>query len=242
MPRLSRIVLKNVPHHITQRGNNQQDVFFVDDDRQVYLDRLKEQSQRFGMDVLAYCLMSNHIHIIAVPRNDTALAKAIGGTHYLYTQYVNRMHSRSGHLWQNRFFSCPMDNQHLWQAMQYIETNPIRSGTADKPWLYPYSSASAHTTNDDPTGVLDMNWWRSKSDQFNWQDILERRLKKEQVRNIRLATTSGRPLATDSYLSKLEKIAGRRLRPLPVGRPKKKISDNKQEENRQEMGLPITIK
>ena len=158
MPRLARIVLKNVPHHITQRGNNHQNVFFVDDDRMVYLELLKDQSQRFGLDVLGYCLMTNHVHIIAVPVNDTALAKAIGRTHFLYTQYVNRMHSRSGHLWQNRFFSCPMDTLHLWKAMQYVETNPVRSGLVRKPWRYPYSSAAAHIENSDPTNILDMKW------------------------------------------------------------------------------------
>ena len=161
------MVLNNVPHHITQRGNNKQDVFFVDDDRTKYLDLLKQQSQRFGLDILAYCLMSNHTHIIAIPRNEVALAKAIGSTHLLYTQYINRMHSRSGHLWQNRFFSCPMDNRHLWQTLQYIETNPIRAGIARKPWLYPHSSASAHVNNDGPTGLLDMKWWRERSDPFN---------------------------------------------------------------------------
>ena len=221
MPRLARIVLKNVPHHITQRGNNQQDVFFLDDDRTVYLELLKEQSQRFGLDVLGYCLMTNHVHIIAVPRNDTALAKAIGRTHFLYTQYVNRMHKRSGHLWQNRFFSCPMDNQHLWKAMQYVETNPVRSGIVRKPWRYPYSSASPHIENADPLNLLDMKWWRIKSKQFDWKAILQKQMDKQDVGNIRLATTRGRPLATDSFLSKLEKTVGRRLRPLPVGRPKK---------------------
>jgi putative transposase len=222
MPRLARIVLKDVPHHITQRGNNQQDVFFVPDDRTVYLELLKEQSQRFDLDVLAYCLMTNHVHIIAIPRNDTALAKAVGRTHFLYTQYVNRMHGRSGHLWQNRFFSCPMDNQHLWKTMQYVETNPVRAKLVRKPWRYPYSSAGAHIDQADSTGVLDMKWWRGKCKQFDWKAILQKQQNKEQVNNIRRATSRGRPLAGDSFMSKLEKIAGRRLRPLSVGRPKKK--------------------
>jgi putative transposase len=222
MPRIARIVLKDVPHHITQRGNNQQDVFFVADDRTVYLELLKEQSQRFGLDVLGYCLMTNHVHIIAIPRNDTALAKAVGRTHFLYTQYVNRMHSRSGHLWQNRFYSCPMDNQHLWKTMQYVETNPVRAKMVRKPWRYPYSSAAAHVDQADSAGVLDMKWWRGKCKQFDWKAILQKQQNKEQVNNIRLATSRGRPLAGDSFMSKLEKIAGRRLRPLPTGRPKKK--------------------
>ena len=221
MPRLARIVLKDVPHHITQRGNNQQDVFFVDDDRTVYLELLKEQSQRFGLDIYGYCLMSNHIHIIAVPRNKEALAKAVGRTHFLYTQYVNRMHNRSGHLWQNRFYSCPMDPPHLWKAMRYVETNPLRAKMVRKPWLYPYSSAGAHVDKFDPLNLLDMKWWKRASRNRDWKAALVSQMNKQDISSIRLATSRGRPLATDSFLSKLEKTVGRRLRPLPVGRPKK---------------------
>ena len=109
MPRIARIVISDVQYHITQRGNNHQDIFFVDDDRQVYLEFLKKQADRFGLEVQGYCLMTNHIHLIATPHNEDSLAKAIGITHLLYTQYINRMHRRSGHLWQNRFYSCPLD-------------------------------------------------------------------------------------------------------------------------------------
>jgi len=95
MPRVSRIVLPGRPHHVTQRGNNRQDVFFVDDDRRVYLGLLKEQAERFGLEILGYCLMSNHVHLVAVPAGEDSLAKAVGRTHFLYTQYVNRLHGRS---------------------------------------------------------------------------------------------------------------------------------------------------
>ncbi len=108
MPRVARIVIPGCPHHITQRGNNRQDVFFVDEDRDAYLRMLGEQAERFGVRVEAYCLMSNHVHLVATPRHADSLAKAIGRTHWLYTQYVNRLHGRSGHLWQNRFFSCAL--------------------------------------------------------------------------------------------------------------------------------------
>ena len=106
MPRVARIVIPGWPHHVVQRGNNRQDVFFVDDDCRAYLRFLCDQSARFGIHILGYCLMSNHVHIIAVPDGEDSLAKAIGRTHFLYAQYVNRVHGRSGHLWQNRFYSC----------------------------------------------------------------------------------------------------------------------------------------
>src|SRR5580658_9625112 len=109
MPRTARIVLPAVPHHTTQRGNNRQDVFFVDDDRLAYLKVLQRQSARYGLKIVGYCLMTNHVHLIVVPEHADSLAKAIGRTHWLYAQYVNKLHGRSGHLWQNRFYSNGMD-------------------------------------------------------------------------------------------------------------------------------------
>ncbi len=104
MPRMARIVIPGQPHHVVQRGNNRQDVFFVDDDRRAYLEFLREHCERFGFNVLGYCLMTNHIHLVGTPASEDSLAKAIGRTHFRYSQYVNRLHGRSGHLWQNRFF------------------------------------------------------------------------------------------------------------------------------------------
>ena len=99
MPRVARIVIPDVPHHITQRGNNRQDVFFVDDDRRVYPELLAAQAERFGLKLLGYCLMDNHVHLVATPAGEASLARAVGRTDFLYTQYVNRLHGRSGLSW-----------------------------------------------------------------------------------------------------------------------------------------------
>ena len=107
MPRRARIVIPDIAHHITQRGNNKQDVFFVDDDREKFLYLLSEQSKRFAVLIDGFCLMTNHIHIIATPAHEDSLAKTMGRVNLLYSQYLNYMHGRTGHLWQNRFFSCP---------------------------------------------------------------------------------------------------------------------------------------
>ena len=123
---MARIVAVGVPYHVTQRGNNRQDVFFVNDDRRCYLDLLREASRRFGLEVLGYCLMTNHVHLLVVPRNEDALALGIGRAHWWYSRYVNRLHGRSGHLWQGRFFSAPLEESHLWAALGYVERNPVR--------------------------------------------------------------------------------------------------------------------
>ena len=140
-------------HHIVQRGNNRQDVFFVDDDRRVYLDLLAEQAARYGLAIEGYCLMSNHVHLVAVPQSEEALAQAVGRTHFRYTQYINRFRKRSGHLWQGRFYSCALDTRHFWTAMKYIELNPVRARLCRKPWRYAWSSAAAHR-RDQPKHTL----------------------------------------------------------------------------------------
>ncbi len=222
MPRLARIVIPNVPHHITQRGNNRQDIFFVDDDRRVYLDLLKEQTERFGVSVLGFCLMTNHVHLVATPRTRDGLAKALGRTHFRYTQYINRFHRRSGHLWQERFFSCALDEEHTVAAMRYVERNPVRARIVRKPWRYAWSSAAAHVGAKDKSGLLDLDAWRHHRRPKAWRKMLERPLEEEVVTLMRNHTMRGRPLGSDSFLSKLERRLRRRLRALPVGRPRKK--------------------
>jgi putative transposase len=221
MPRKARISIPEVPYHITQRGNNRQDVFFVDDDRQVYLSILNEQSEKYGLEILGWCLMTNHIHLIARPSNPDSLAKAVGRTHFLYTQNINYLHRRSGHLWQNRFYSCPLGRQHFWPALRYVEQNPVRVGIVKQAWKYEWSSAEAHLTGQDPTDLLDMSYWQEISKQVDWQQVLENIQPREIIEKIRLNTHTGRPLASDSFISKLEKLLNKRLRSLPVGRPKK---------------------
>ena len=121
-------------HHITQRGNNRADVFLVDDDRRVYLELLREQAKKYGLEVVGYCLLSNHVHLVAIPHGEEALAQAVGRTHFRYSQYVNRLHGRSGHLWQGRFHSCALDERHFWQALKYVELNSVRARLCRKPW------------------------------------------------------------------------------------------------------------
>jgi len=220
MPRVARIVVPEVTHHITQRGNNQQDIFFVDDDRKVYLELLKKQSDKFALEVLGYCLMTNHVHIIATPANEHSLAKAIGRTHLLYTQYINRMHRRSGHLWQNRFFSCPLGPDYFWMALRYAELNPVRAKMVDYAWDYLWSSASVHTGKFDGTGMINLRKWRQMAIGLNWKEILTQDEDEKQIRSVRTHTHTGRPLATDSFISKIEHYLGRRVRPLPLGRPR----------------------
>lgn len=222
MPRVARIVVPGVVHHVTQRGNNRQDVFFVDDDRVMYLKILGEQCRRHRVAILAYCLMTNHVHHLLEPATEDALAKALGRTHWLYTQYVNRLHGRSGHLWQNRFFSCATDDEHTLLAARYAEKNPIRAGLCRIARRWKWSSAAAHCCGRDEFSILDLVRWRQLTDGLDWEAELAEPMEPAEVKRIRRSLHTGRPLASDSFLSKLERRIGRRLRPLAVGRPRKK--------------------
>jgi putative transposase len=198
-------------------------VFFVDDDRVTYLGLLREESERYGLAVEGYCLMDNHVHLIVTPKLAAALATVLGRAHYRYAQYINRMHRRSGHLWQNRFYSCPLDVDHYWTAMVYAEQNPARARLVRCPWRYPWSSAAAHCgAGHDKSGLLDLDVWAKSLAAKGWKQTLAERLKPPVVSTLRLNTHRGRPLGSDAFLRKIESLVGRRLRPLPVGRPRTK--------------------
>ena len=144
MPRLSRTVFAGVPHHVTQRGNRRETVFFTDEDRYAYLDALREYCRKHRVEVLAYCLMSNHIHLIAVPERDDGLERVLRPLHMRHAQRVNRNRGWKGHLWQGRFFSSPLDEQYLWAAIRYVERNPVRAKMVRKAENYAWSSAAGH--------------------------------------------------------------------------------------------------
>jgi len=229
MPRSARVVIPGCAHHLTQRGNNRQDVFFVDDDRRVYLEMLAEQAERFELTVAGYCLMRNHVHLVAIPGREDSLARAIGSTHLRYTRYINRLHDRCGHLWQDRFFSAALQGSYYWRAMRYVERNPVRARLVRKAWRYRFSSASAHVTDDDPTGLLDLaEWGKAIGRVGDWSEYLSEREDPDETARLRRWTRAGCPLGSDSFISKLERTLRRRLRPLPVGRPRKTPKKRKQ--------------
>jgi REP element-mobilizing transposase RayT len=122
--RLARAIVVDVPHHVTQRGNARQFILADDADRVVYLDLLRRYSQLPQLSLIGYCFMSNHVHPIVVPRRTDALAQTLKHTHGRYASYWNVSHTSSGHVWQDRYYSCPLDSSHLWEALRYTELNP----------------------------------------------------------------------------------------------------------------------
>ena len=220
MPRIARIIAAGYPHHITQRGNNRATVFFDDEDRQTYLNLLSRYANRYHISIWAYCLMGNHIHLLAVPETEIALSRGIGLTNLMYTQHLNRKLKQSGRIWQNRFSSCVVENdQYLWSVARYIERNPLKVALARSAELYRWSSAKAHIigTNDP---LLDATPWLSPQARSAYAEFV-RDEDKETDNAIRRATRTGRPYGTDQFIDQLELRLNQPLRPKKPGRPQK---------------------
>ena len=214
MSRFARIVVPGAPHHITQRGNRRQPTFFCDDDYEAYLALMAEWCRREGVDVWAYCLMPNHVHLVAVPSNEASLRRAIGEAHRRYSRRVNFREGWRGHLWQGRFASFPMDHAHLVLATRYVELNPVRARLCRAPWRYPWSSAAAHVAGRDDALVRVAPLRKTFGD---WREFLRSGLTDEELESHRRHERSGRPLGGKRFVSRIERLVGRVLRPLKRG-------------------------
>ncbi|MBN1353291.1 MAG: transposase [Candidatus Omnitrophica bacterium] len=218
MARMARVVIPNIPHHITQRGNRSQKVFFSDRDKITYLNLLCKHVKEARSALWAYCLMDNHVHLIVVPEREDSLAKGIGDTHKHYTRIINFREGWRGYLWQGRFASFPMDETHLYAAIRYVERNPVRAGLVKKAEDYKFSSAKAHVykTKD---FLLSDNFL--VEDIIDWKSFLAEGDKESDIKLFNKHTRIGRPLGGKEFIDRLEKLTGRILRPQKPGRRKK---------------------
>ena len=218
MARIARVVAEHYPHHITQRGNRRQDTFFCDDDYRYYIQLMAEWCDKCGVTILAYCLMPNHVHLIAVPESEDGLRRAIGEAHRRYTRHINFREQWRGHLWQGRFASFLMDEKYLLTATRYIELNPVRAGLVSIPEEYPWSSAKAHMKgrNDDLVKVQPL--LRMVDD---WRQFLSGDVSDEEYELLQRHERTGRPLGSTSFIERLENKLSRILTPQKGGRPKK---------------------
>lgn len=208
MARLARIVIPHIPHHVTQRGNRRQDVFFGDDDYRAYLALLAEHTRRAGVAVWAWCLMPNHVHLLLVPSSEDGLRDALAEAHRRYSRGVNFRKDWRGYLWQGRFASCPTDAAHAVAATRYIELNPVRAKLAATPQDWPWSSARAHLTgiSDGITAIDALGIAPS-----DWPAFLGVGLDDETHELIRRGERTGRPLGDDRFVAGLEQETGRTL-------------------------------
>lgn len=194
------------------------DVFFNDEDRRAYLDLLREYGEKHGVSYWGYCLMSNHVHLVAVPEREESLSLGIGWAHQAYTRRINFRENWRGYLWQGRFFSCPLDEAHAERALRYVELNPVRAGLVKRAEEWRWSSAQGHVTGEPdglvtPTPVID--------DGESWRELLRRGTSAEEMAGLRLNTCTGRPLGSPAFIERVERKLDRLLkRRKPGPKPK----------------------
>lgn len=218
MPRIARIVVPGQPHHVIQRGNRRLPTFFRDDDYIYYIECMRTWCDKHGVSIWAYCLMPNHVHLIAVPEREDGLRLAVGEAHRRYTLHVNHREGWSGHLWQGRFSSYVMDEAHLLMAARYVERNPVRAGMVAAPGDYPWSSAGAHLAGEDDLLVKAAPLLSLVPD---WKEFLDERDKPEHQELMRRHERTGRPLGDDTFFQRLKAVVGADLRPKKPG-PKRR--------------------
>jgi putative transposase len=224
MPRISRAIATGYPYHITQRGNYRQTVFTEAEDYAHYLELLVLYARRHDFQIWAYCLMPNHVHIVGVPGAEESLSSVFRTVHMMYSQHFNHKAKAVGHLWQGRYYSCALDERHVYAAVRYVELNPVRGGLVAAPQDYPWSSARAHLNRaDDP--VLSGRCFLTET-VTDWASYLGADPDREATEGIIKATRSGRPCGREEFVQQIEGILHRRLAAPPRGRPRKQKEDN----------------
>src|SRR3569623_1896464 len=223
MARLARIVVPGVAHHVTQRGNRRQEIFFSEHDYAAYRALVAEACARTGQRCLAWCLMPNHVHLILVPGDVGGLRAALAEAHRRYSRRINAMKGWTGYLFQGRFASYPMDDAHLMVAVRYVELNPVWAGLVARAEDWPWSSARSHVTGTpdgltDPKGLAGIH--------RNWRAMLRLGLESgdlsaEAIAAIVSDQSSVRPWGDEPFIERLEELPGRRLKRQNAGtRPK----------------------
>jgi putative transposase len=214
MARLARVVIPGVPHHVTQRGNGRMRTFFGPHDYALYRDLLAEHCRAANVEVWAWCLMPNHVHLILVPHDVDGLRRALSQVHRRYAGMIQTRRKRTGHFWQGRFGAVPMDEAHLYTALRYVALNPVRARLVKRPQDWRWASTRAHLSGK-ADGVTVLAPVRSRVDSF--AELLGREAPDDEFKKLRQAETIGRPLGDDVFVRKIERLTKRTLRPAKRG-------------------------
>ncbi|MGE0612946.1 MAG: transposase [Hyphomicrobiales bacterium] len=222
MARLARIVIPGVAHHVTQRGNRREPVFFGAGDYRTYLELLGNAAAKAGTGVIAYCLMPNHVHLILVPGSEDGLRATLAHAHRRYAAHINARNKWTGHLWQGRFGSTAMDEAHLACAVRYVSLNPVRSKLVARARDWRWSSTRAHLAGESD-GIVDVAPVLERFPDF--AALLKSGEDEEKVKALRKAETTGRPVGSIAWLKAMERRTGRTLMPGKRGpKPFSKLS------------------
>ncbi len=225
MPRLPRITPAKIPVHIIQRGNNRQVCFVSEEDFAFYAGLLKEYSKKFSVDIHAWVLMTNHIHLLCTPCNDSGVSLMIQSVGRRYVQYFNREYCRSGTLWEGRFKSCLVqEDRYLLELYQYIELNPVRAGMVSSPADYLWSSYQINGVGKTSElciphpNYLKLGTTPEKRI-HNYRELFAGEVDNDLLHEIRDNTQKGMAIGSDRFKEEVEVLTGRRCKARKRGRP-----------------------
>ncbi len=207
---MARVVIPHVPFHVTQRGVNREVVFRDEADYRRYLDMFTANVRSAGVRVIAFCLMPNHVHWLVTPERENSLSTLFRKVHGRYALDFNQRNQRVGHLWQARYFSCPMDRQHLLAAIQYVEWNPVEAGLASTAADYQFSSAGAHVegVSSGGGGLLDWTFWEEMGGCRGWRKLIENPVDARFGHALIRCSKSGAPLGDQTFQAFVEQQSG----------------------------------
>lgn len=223
MSRVARVVIPGLAHHVTQRGNRRMRVFFEPADYVRYRDTLAEHCRDAGVEVLAWCLMPNHVHLVLRPSDEQGLVRALAPAHQHYSWVINQRHGWRGYLWQGRFASFPMDEPHCIAAVRYVELNPVRAGLAAGAEDWAWSSARAHVADRGDQLIAPPPWPQPLDALGPWPEFLAETMDDDVLTRYRRHTATGLPLGSDGFVSRIADLCGRELKRRPRGRPRKSV-------------------
>jgi putative transposase len=220
MARLARVVIPGLPHHVTQRGNGGARTFFADADYALYRGLLAEQCRAAGVEVWAWCLMPNHVHLVLVPSDADGLRRALAAVHRRFAGIIHARRKRTGHFWQGRFGAVVMDEAHLAAALRYVSLNPVRARLVERARDWRWSSTRAHLSGKSD-GMTALKPIRERFPSF--ADLLDDEPEADLFSRLRAAESIGRPLGDERFLARIERLTARALRPGKRG-PKPKAA------------------
>ena len=230
MPRKPRMYLPGIPAHVVQRGNNREPSFFAEDDYRFYLDRLGRALKRYRVQLHAYVLMTNHVHLLLTPEDETGISKAMSLLGQHYVQYINVTYRRSGTLWEGRHKASIVNaDEYLLSCYRYIELNPVRAGMVESPDAYPWSSYRHHAWGEANPLIHDHPLYvdlgqTAASRQYAYRGLFRVDLTDKALHTIRRATHFNYPLGNGRFRDKIEATLKRQVGQAKRGRPKNATS------------------
>jgi REP-associated tyrosine transposase len=225
MARQQRLIVPAMPVHIIQRGNDRMSCFRDDADRLVYLALLRQLTRKHECAIHAYCLMTNHMHLLLTPSYADACTELMHGISSRYAHYFNRKHGRTGTLWDGRFRSCLVESaSYVLACYRYIELNPVRAGMVSDPAAYLWSSFAGNAGIRSDLLLTPHPEFRAVSLE-DYRRLVADGLGEDFIRRIRAATHGGYPLASEEFAAALGAKANRRLHPGRPGRPRQEKSE-----------------